>query len=566
MPAPPKNNSNQADELRKQRLSESRLKSAATRKLKRQAKERDQSTSAELLVNPDTPTIDHGPDHRRAIVNSMIRPLHHADNQHLVGHEKVKNDLRELLTPTEDKHGVPFNTPEPSILVFGPSGNGKTALIEQAAKTAGSTLFAPTADQLLSAWQGEAEAVIATLFDTALQRQPSIIFLDEIDTVGAERSSTFERNENSTVNTLLQKTDQLRKAHQDARVTFIAATNHIRKLDPALVRRFSAVTFIGRPSPQERVDTIGFSFASNNVPLHLTATDVQWLADATPGHTFAEMVKLARAAAVICLRQHRELTPHLPLRPTTAQHFAEALHNSTTLSSLDDDIKRMTDEDERRSTTKAVVTGDWTNQPQRFQPINFKSPSSSHQTSTTISSSSNNKKRVYTVLDDNDDLDDGISNISNNDDNDKDREFLRQYISLPPLKPVRPTHVAPHKNQPEFRQRELDYNEHMAAADRLFRLQHPQPQHSSAFVNYTPPVQQLQRPESVRPYMCSICSRSFATKGQVQTHLAIPHKRRCRYCSISFINEKQRHLHSQQLHSDQPAQYSPVASPSPSTC
>jgi SpoVK/Ycf46/Vps4 family AAA+-type ATPase len=137
------------------------------------------------------------------------------------------------------------------VLLFGPPGTGKTLIGKAVAHEVGATFFSISASSLTSKWIGEGERLVRTLFGVAVYRQPSIIFIDEVDSLLCNRSS--EENEASR----RMKTEflvQLDGAGTDSRaqVVILGATNRPDELDEAARRRFVKRIYIPLPDPAAR--------------------------------------------------------------------------------------------------------------------------------------------------------------------------------------------------------------------------------------------------------------------------------------------------------------------------
>ena len=137
------------------------------------------------------------------------------------------------------------------VLLFGPPGTGKTLIGKAISHEAGATFFSISASSLTSKWIGEGEKLVKTLFAVAAYRQPSVVFIDEVDSLLCARSS----DENEATRRL--KTEflvQLDGAATDAeaRVVIVGATNRPEELDEAARRRFVKRIFVPLPDAAGR--------------------------------------------------------------------------------------------------------------------------------------------------------------------------------------------------------------------------------------------------------------------------------------------------------------------------
>jgi len=173
----------------------------------------------------------------------------------IIGHSSAKEALREkLLNPL--KHPDLYETAGlrigSGILLHGPPGTGKTALARAAANISGSQFISIKGPELLSMWQGESERAVRNLMDKARKMAPCILFFDEFDSIGADRSliGPGQSGRSSVVNQLLTELDGI-----DSRdgVLIMAATNRKDLIDPAFLRegRIGTHVEVGLPSPDE---------------------------------------------------------------------------------------------------------------------------------------------------------------------------------------------------------------------------------------------------------------------------------------------------------------------------
>src|SRR5256886_2436625 len=138
------------------------------------------------------------------------------------------------------------------ILLHGPPGTGKTLLAKAAAHESGATFFAASASSFIEMFAGLGAARIRRLFKDARKHAPSIVFIDELDAVGAARTGHgFNREQDQTLNQLLVELDGFGTGVQ---VVVMGASNRIQDLDPALLRpgRFDRQMLVPPPDLKGR--------------------------------------------------------------------------------------------------------------------------------------------------------------------------------------------------------------------------------------------------------------------------------------------------------------------------
>ncbi len=221
------------------------------------------------------------------------------------GLEDAKRELREgIELPL--KHPEAFARlgirPAKGFLLFGPPGTGKTLLAKAAAREAEANFIATKSSDLLSKWYGESEQQVSRLFARARQVAPTVIFIDEIESLAPERGgglgepAVTER----VVNTLLAEMDGLEELRG---VVVIAATNRPGLIDPALLRpgRFDDLVYVPVPDRDGRRRILGIH--TGKMPLG-DDVDLDVLADRTSGYTGADLEDLVRRAGLSALREN----------------------------------------------------------------------------------------------------------------------------------------------------------------------------------------------------------------------------------------------------------------------
>lgn len=145
--------------------------------------------------------------------------------------------------------------PPRGILMFGPPGTGKTLMARAVANETGAFFFLINGPEIMSKMAGESESNLRKAFEEAEKNSPSIIFIDEIDSIAPKREKTNGEVERRVVSQLLTLMDGL-KARSN--VVVMAATNRPNSIDPALRRfgRFDREVDIGIPDPTGRLEIL----------------------------------------------------------------------------------------------------------------------------------------------------------------------------------------------------------------------------------------------------------------------------------------------------------------------
>lgn len=141
------------------------------------------------------------------------------------------------------------------ILLFGPPGTGKTLLASAVAGSLDATFFKVELGNLLSKWYGESSKQISALFKTAADLSPSVIFLDEVDSLTQSRSSDMDETSRRVLDTLLAELDGVEKT-RDSFVLTLAATNTPWALDSAIRSRFPQRIHVPLPDEQAATEII----------------------------------------------------------------------------------------------------------------------------------------------------------------------------------------------------------------------------------------------------------------------------------------------------------------------
>jgi transitional endoplasmic reticulum ATPase len=191
--------------------------------------------------------------------------------------------------------------PAKGFLLYGPPGTGKTLLAKAAARESQANFIATKSSDLLSKWYGESEQQIARLFSRARQVAPTIIFIDELDSLVPARGGGLGEPQvtERVVNTILAEMDGLEELQN---VVVIGATNRPTLIDPALLRpgRFDELIYVGTPDTAGRRRILAIH--TRNMPLG-EDVDLESLARRTDRFTGADLEDLVRRAGLTALRR-----------------------------------------------------------------------------------------------------------------------------------------------------------------------------------------------------------------------------------------------------------------------
>ena len=190
--------------------------------------------------------------------------------------------------------------PAKGFLLYGPPGTGKTLLAKAAARESQANFIAVKSSDLLSKWYGESEQQIARLFARARQVAPTVIFIDELDSLVPARGAGMGEPQvtERVVNTILAEMDGLEELQS---VVLIGATNRPNLIDPALLRpgRFDELVYVGPPDTAGRRRILAIH--TKDMPLKADV-DLELLAQRTENFTGADLEDLTRRAGLTALR------------------------------------------------------------------------------------------------------------------------------------------------------------------------------------------------------------------------------------------------------------------------
>ena len=193
------------------------------------------------------------------------------------------------------------------VLLYGPPGTGKTLLAKAVANESNAHFISISGPEIMSKFYGESEARLREIFKEAREKSPSIIFIDEIDSIAPKREEVTGEVERRVVSQMLSLMDGLESR---GKVIVISATNRPNAIDPALRRpgRFDREIEIRVPDKKGRKDILAIH--SRNMPL-TDDVNIDKLASVSHGYVGADLEYLCKEAAMKCLRR---LLPILDLQ------------------------------------------------------------------------------------------------------------------------------------------------------------------------------------------------------------------------------------------------------------
>ncbi|KEY74268.1 hypothetical protein S7711_00426 [Stachybotrys chartarum IBT 7711] len=232
------------------------------------------------------------------------------------GQESLKKVLRRMIKYTKSTNPAiqrVLRNPPKGLLLYGPPGCSKTLSAQAMATESGFNFFAVKGAELLNMYVGESERAVRTLFERARAASPSIIFFDEIDSIGGQRSGPGgssgggggSSRSNGAVNMLTTLLTEMDGFESLTGVLVLAATNRPEAIDPALMRpgRFDQVLYVGPPDHAAReavfrVHLRGLSLAPD--------VDIAQLAALADGYSGAEIQAICNEAGVAVQDRYEE--------------------------------------------------------------------------------------------------------------------------------------------------------------------------------------------------------------------------------------------------------------------
>uniref|UniRef100_A0A8C9DJ78 Spastin n=1 Tax=Prolemur simus TaxID=1328070 RepID=A0A8C9DJ78_PROSS len=249
----------------------------------------------------------------------------------IAGQELAKQALQEIviLPSLRPELFTGLRAPARGLLLFGPPGNGKTMLAKAVAAESNATFFNISAASLTSKYVGEGEKLVRALFAVARELQPSIIFIDEVDSLLCERREGEHDASRRLKTEFLIEFDGVQSAGDD-RVLVMGATNRPQELDEAVLRRFIKRVYVSLPNEETRLLLLKNLLCKQGSPL--TQKELAQLARMTDGYSGSDLTALAKDAALGPIRE---------LKPEQVKNMSASEMRNIRLSDFTESLKKI---------------------------------------------------------------------------------------------------------------------------------------------------------------------------------------------------------------------------------
>ncbi len=217
--------------------------------------------------------------------------------------QEVREAVEDPLTNPEKFREVGIDPPT-GVLLHGPPGTGKTMLAKAVANQTDATFIKMAGSELVQKFIGEGARLVRDLFEMAAEREPAIIFIDEIDAIASKRTESKTSGDAEVQRTMMQLLSEMDGFDRRGDISIIAATNRFDMLDRAILRpgRFDRLIEVPEPNVEGRgqilrIHTRGMRLSD--------AVDLDEIAENTEGFSGAELESLATEAGMFAIRDGR---------------------------------------------------------------------------------------------------------------------------------------------------------------------------------------------------------------------------------------------------------------------
>ncbi len=222
----------------------------------------------------------------------------------------IDDQIREVREAVEDPLENPeqFETvgvdPPSGVLLHGPPGTGKTMLAKAVANESDATFIKMAGSELVRKFIGEGARLVRDLFELAADREPAVIFIDEIDAVASKRTDSKTSGDAEVQRTMMQLLSEMDGFDERGEIRIMAATNRFDMLDEAILRpgRFDRLIEVPEPGPEGRERILEIHTRDMNVA---DDVDVGVVARELEGYSGADIASLATEAGMFAIRDGR---------------------------------------------------------------------------------------------------------------------------------------------------------------------------------------------------------------------------------------------------------------------
>lgn len=272
-------------------------------------KKKPVKTGEDSKKNDDSDDSDDDPEKKKLmsqLEGAIVMEKPNIKWSDVAGLEGAKEALKEaVILPIKFPHlFTGKRQPWRGILLFGPPGTGKSYLAKAVATEANSTFFSVSSSDLVSKWLGESEKLVRNLFTMAREKKPSIVFIDEIDSLCSSRSDNESESARRIKTEFLVQMQGV--GNNNDGVLVLGATNIPWVLDAAIRRRFEKRIYI--PLPEEAARAEIFKIHMGNTPNSLTANDFKVLGNKSDGYSGADISIVVRDSLMQPVRKVQTAT------------------------------------------------------------------------------------------------------------------------------------------------------------------------------------------------------------------------------------------------------------------
>lgn len=233
-----------------------------------------------------------------------------------------------LIRPEAFSYGVLATDKIPGLLLYGPSGTGKTLLAKAVAKESGATVLEVSGSEMNDMYVGEGEKNVKALFSLAKKLSPCVVFIDEADAIfGSRGHSTNRASHRELINQFLREWDGM----NDMSAFIMVATNRPFDLDDAVLRRLPRRLLVDLPVEADREAILKIHLKDEHLD---DSVSLAMLASQTPYYSGSDLKNLSVAAALACVREENDLAAqytgeepyvYAEKRTLSKKHFDKAI-------------------------------------------------------------------------------------------------------------------------------------------------------------------------------------------------------------------------------------------------